>query len=315
MRYAKRILNTLIEKAGKQSMPRITPMLISLGIGIGFLGRRKCSDVSDGTLAAGYIRRAGKRVWSAISGEEDAVATIPKQEQNRPALMFDSSTLLLNKRFWPFSMDFFVSRRAFADVFLFHAAHLYELIHVSESSTLFDRMMMHKMDPYGCISYKVYCRDKKRLEGKHLNRPLEKVVVICTKDNEYHSDFSQNVLRLNRWNGEPETGLFGLLNFLHSLYFSGINDFRPTLMSYTGKDFHKAFEEVQKAIFVGRNMFSWNAGRKYEGRVEEINKCRIRDYDDARRLMDKDVKHIDSNESGLPGFGSILSLAARVFFS
>ncbi|KAM0672895.1 mitochondrial inner membrane protein required for protein import [Ordospora colligata] len=210
-------------------------------------------------------------------------------------------------------MDFFVSRRAFTDVFLFHAAHLYELIHVSESSTLFDKMMMHKMDPYGCISYKVYCKDKQRFEGKHLNRSLEKVVVVCTKDDEYHKDFSQNVLKLNKWSGEPEMGLFGLLNFLHSLYFSGINDFRPTLMSYTGKDFHEAFEKVQKAVFVSRNMFSWNTGRKYEGRVEEINRCRINDYESARKVMDKDVNNVNSDEGLLSVFGSIMNLVVRVF--
>ncbi|KMV65209.1 putative TFIIF-interacting CTD phosphatase [Encephalitozoon cuniculi EcunIII-L] len=295
-------------KIEEKKFPFITSSALSLGVGIAILGRRGGSD--DHSIV-GYVRRAGARICSFLREKNQVIPVLPPQERPRPTVVFDCEDFLVKKRFSFFNLDFLVTGRAFADLFLFHAAHIYELVHVSGSPGSFSRLLLHRIDPYGCISYKVYCKDKKTFSSEHLNRPLQRVVVVSTRENEYHKDFDGNTIKLERWSGDPEHGLLDLLNFLHSLHFMGIKDFRGTLRSYLGKDFCSAFEKVQKSIFVQRNMFSWDVGRRYRSRINEINEKRMKDFKRAKEIMDKDLPRRDTiEESSILQY--VLGLATRL---
>ncbi|AFM99151.1 putative TFIIF-interacting CTD phosphatase [Encephalitozoon hellem ATCC 50504] len=291
----KKFLQELKSKMEERRFPYITSSILSLGAAVAILGR---PDGSKDQSIVGYIRRFKKKVYSFAREKDTGIPILPPQEQPKPTIIFDCEDFLVKKKFSFFSFDFLVTKRAFTDLFLFHSAHLYELVHASESPVSFSRHLLHRIDPYGCISYKVYCKDKKMFSSKHLNRPLEKVVVISTREDEYHEDFDDNILKLDKWPGSPERGLLDLLNFLHNLYFTRIEDFRGTLKSYLGKDFYSAYERVQKKIFVQRNLFSWNVEKRYRERINRIDEKRQKDFERAKEIMDRDLQGKDVKEEG-----------------
>lgn len=293
------------ERADGQRLPVVTASLLSIGVGTALLGRRRGSEDASGCLA-----RMRDRIRGFFGENVHSVPILPPQSQRRPVLVFDATDLVARRKFSVLSLDFLVSKRAFADVFLFHTAHLYELIHVSESSSEFNRLLLHRLDPYGCISYKVFCEDKKRLTGRHLNRPLEKVVALSTREGEYHSDLSENTLRINRWKGDAENGLLDLVNFFYNLHFVGAEDFRGTIRSYFGKDFYPTFSRVQKSIFVNRNLFCWDVERRYRERIDEINRKRMEDFEGARTVMDAGLK----TEEKWSVLGYAFELAVKCLF-
>ncbi|ADM12378.1 uncharacterized protein Eint_100520 [Encephalitozoon intestinalis ATCC 50506] len=282
-----KLLGAFRSRMEEKRFPFITSSMLSLGVGIAILGRP--NGAKDKSIM-GYIKRAKEKACRFLQDPEPKTPVLPPQERPKPTVIFDCKDFLIKKRFSFFNLDFLVTKRAFTDLFLFHSAHIYELVHVSESSVGFSRFLLNRIDPYGCISYKVYCKDKKMFGSEHLNRPLEKVVVISTKENEYHKDFDENLLRLEKWRGGPEYGLLDLLNFLHNLHFTGISDFRGTLKSYLGKNFYSAFERVQKGIFVQRNLFSWDVEKRYRSRIKEINEKRMKDFEKAKKTMDADLQ-------------------------
>lgn len=310
MDFLEKTWRGLRDRMKTKGFPVITTSLLSLGAGVVVLGRPE--DPSDRS-AGGYLRRAGIYAYKLIKEKGGQIPVLPPQCHPKPVVVFDCSELLLKRDFSFFSFDFLVARRAFTDIFLFHTAHLYELIHVSECSSRFNRLLLQRMDPYGCISYKVYCGDKKKFTSQHLNRPLEKTVVISTRHGEYHEDFNSNVVRLGKWSGKPECGLLDLVNFLYSLHFINVEDFRNTLRSYWGKEFYSTFNKVQENIFVSRNLFTWNTRKKYKKRIEEINRKRVEDFQRAREKMDKDLKENPKDGEGSTS-GWILGFVVKAYF-
>lgn len=306
-----KFLQAFKSRIEERRFPYITSSLLSFGVGVAILGRP--NDFKDQSIM-GHIRRAKEKICRFVKEKDMGIPTLPPQEHPRPTIVFDCEDFLVKKKFSFFSFDFLVTKRSFTDLFLFHSAHIYELVHVSESSVGFSRCLLHRIDPYGCISYKVYCKDKKMFSSKHLNRPLERFVVVSTKEDEYHKDFNENILKLEKWQGEPEWGLLSLLNFLHNLHFVGVKDFRDTLKTYFGKNFYSAYERVQRSIFVQRNLFTWDVERKYRDRVNEINKKRQKDFEKAKRVMDMDLqdKGMKEEEGSILGYVFSLGIKALI---
>lgn len=296
------------DKTESGGFPAVTASLLSLGTGIAILGRSE----KNGGGPVGYLKRAGNKMYSFLRKGQNHIPTLPSQDKARPVLMFDCSAFLLKKNFSFFSLDFLVTKRAFSDVFLFHTAHLYELIHISDSQTDFNRLLLQKIDPYGCISYKIYCEDKKMFTKKHLNRPLEKTVVISTKDDEYNKDFNENILVLKPWQGRQEPGLLDLINFLYNLHFINVVDFRSTIKSYWRKDFHSVFDRVQERIFTQRNIFTWNVRKRYKEKIDELNRKRIEEFKKAKNVMDADLRGGKTEETSV--LGHILDAVTKACF-
>jgi mitochondrial import inner membrane translocase subunit TIM50 len=289
-----------------EGFPYITASLLSLGIGVGLAG---VPHPGEGRDPLSYLKRAAERV-SRLLRRDESMPVLPPQKEPKPVVLFDQDGVLSRRTFSLFDLDFLYTRRPFSDLFLFHTAHLYELVSVSGSVSSTSREVLRDIDPYGCISYKIFCGNKRLFNKSHLSgRPLERLVVLATRESEYHEDFRDNVLNIGGWDGSSEGRLLDLINFLYNLHFAGITDFRGTIRSYTGKDFFTAFSAVQRRLFRSRNMFQWNTDAKYEARVREINETRMKEYAKAKAVMDRDLKRESS------GSGDIFGLALRMLLS
>jgi mitochondrial import inner membrane translocase subunit TIM50 len=291
-----------------EGFPYITASLLSLGVCIGLTGS-PCPGESKGPFD--YLKRSAKRIYKLLSRDGETIHALPPQKEAKPVIMFDQNEILTRRSFSFFDLDFLYAKRPFSDVFLFHTAHLYELVNVCDLMSSTDRGILQEIDPYGCISYKMFCSSKKMLTREHLGgRPVERLVVLTTKENEYHEDFRDNVLNIGRWSGAPEHRLLDLVNFFYNLHFAGIKDFRSTIKSYSGMDFFAAFDSVQRRLFRSRNMFLWNTDLKYAAKVSEINEMRIGEYKRAKAVMDKDLKTGEGYASDVLSFvlRTVLSL-------
>eukprot|EP00866_Antonospora_locustae_P000276 jgi/Antlo1/276/683 len=265
----------------KQGFPFISTSLVLSGVSMYWLGR---PSVNDKIGTCGYIKRISEKLLTIIKA--DNIPTLPEQDQKKPVVLFDVENILIKPRLFPLNFCFSAYKRKFSDVFLFHLAHIYELVSIT---SLDDESLYKKIDPYGCISYRLFVPDKKLFEPKHLNRNLKKVVCIASKENEYNHKFHENTLNIGSWNEIGDKRLLQVLDFLINLYFTSINDWRKTISSYRGKDFYETFGKVHKNIFFRRNFLSFNLENKYKNTIENINKSRIMEFKRAEVIMEENI--------------------------
>jgi len=142
-----------------------------------------------------------------------------------------------------------IAKRPGADLFLFYAAQLYEVIVFSSLPQHEGDAIVKKLDPYGCISYALYRFATRYRNGIHqkdlslINRDLSKVIVIG-HDTIGFSCHPQNMIRVKPWvagsegtsssspNGEEFGILEEMVDFLEMLAFSKKSDVRPVLEKY-----------------------------------------------------------------------------------
>lgn len=265
----------------KQGFPFISTSLFLSGASIYLLGR---PSTNEKVSTRSYIKRASEKLLSML--KVDNIPTLPEQDPKKPVVLFDVENILIKPRRFPLNFCFTAHKRRFSDVFLFHLAHIYELISITSSD---DESLYKKIDPYGCISYRLFVPDKKLFEPKHLNRKLEKVVCIASKESEYNHKFHDNILNIGSWNDTGDSRLLQVLDFLINLYFTSINDWRKTISSYRGKDFYDTFNKVHKNIFFKRNFLSFNLESKYKNTIESINKSRIAEFKRAEVIMEENI--------------------------
>lgn len=107
---------------------------------------------------------------------------------------------------------------------------------------------LNKIDPYGCITYRVFIDEKKRINSSNINRNLESTVFISTKNNEFHTDFKSNIIKLPKWNCSKDNTMLDLVHFFTNFNYMNPKDVRPTLMSYNNKNFIDNFKVIQKQL-------------------------------------------------------------------
>ena len=108
--------------------------------------------------------------------------------------------------------------------------------------------LINKVDPFRCINYRIFIKNKIKLNLNDLNRNPKKLVVL-TVGNKFNDTFNLNKLTIPRCNGKNYSKLFDLLHFLNNLYLMNLEYFRPTILSYKDKDFFKTFESIQRMLF------------------------------------------------------------------
>lgn len=265
-----------------QGFPRITAAAALTGSLLYGLGRPSALEWGG---VGGYLRRASQRLANMLKA--DNLPVLPAQENKKPVLVFDLENVLIRHTFRPLSMPFAVQKRQFSDVFLFHVAHLYEMVSITSADNY--EKIVAQLDPYGCIGYRLFLPDKTRFEPKHLNRPLENVVCLASKENEYHKAFRSNELNIGSWGGERDSKLLSVLDFLANLYFTNVSDWRKTVCSYRGKDFFSTFDRVHKSIFSHKNFLALDPEKKYRTMVKRVNEDRINEFLRAKVVMDQNV--------------------------
>ena len=265
-------------------------------------GRPKEGEDSGGVL--GYLRRSGRRAFSLVKAKD--APTLPDQQDERPVLLFDTEDILVSHGFSPLRMHFVVKKRPHAGTFLFHLAHIYEIVTVTGSENY--QRIFEEIDPYGCISYRLFLPDKRAFGRRNLNRSLSKTVCLASKENEYSRELQQNTINIGKWARADDSKLLRVLDFLVSLHFSGTADWRKTISSYRHKDFFSAFERTSRRMFARKHLFSLGADKKYEKVTEKIGWERVCEYERARRIMDEHV----AKDAMANGGTSILAMAANV---
>jgi len=257
-----------------KSIPLITPALAVASVSAYLLGRQK----ADG----GTLRSRLVECVRSIIIENDQMPRIPAQERDKPTVLLDFQHILTCNRFSLRRFDFMSYKRAYCEAFLYNLVGHYEIINISDMHSAEGTFLMDKIDPYGCISYRLFTRDKARYTMEHLNRAPERVVVLSTAPNEFHPSLRENTIWLPKWRGENDARLFDIMHFFNNLYFLKVHDYRPTVGSYNGKDFFSTFRSIQKRLYNQRNLFSHIP---FESKLQEVNEQKVREYQIASTNM------------------------------
>lgn len=251
--------------------------------------------------------RAVSFLWEHLLDDNHiTVPTLPESTSRKPVVLFDAQNFLLSDRFSLKRFDFVLYRRAFCEEFLFNMIKNFELINISELPGPYGSGAINKIDPFGCISYRLALNRKRDFTLKNLNRPAERLLVISTDGDEFHRSMRDNTILVPKWNGKRDSTLFDLLHFCNTLYYLSVDDYRPTIKSYRGREFFATARAAQKSLFQQRNLLSFTS---FEKKLEETNNARIDAYKTARREMEgqKTVQLSDV-------LGNVFAFARHILF-
>ncbi len=230
------------------------------------------------TLAATFVPFRKTNILSKLrSGSKsffnkDDIPTIPKTS-NKPVLVFDFRDFLVKSKFSFSHFDYSFYKRPFSEEFIFNLFPNYELINISDAQSDECLNTISKIDHYGFISYRLFVNNKKNIFQNHLNRDLNKLIILSTTKNEYNPVFDNNILLCNKWNGKYDTLLFDLSVFLNNI--SNLKNFKPLIKSYKSTDFESEFKDVLKTNFIQNNLFSFKV---FENEMEIERKKIIEEY-------------------------------------
>lgn len=271
------LLNKFHNSEYRRRTPVVTPAILATAVGA-------CTALCYRRNSLGVVLRNPLTFVRGLLFDKDTVPTIPSQEKKRPVILFDASNLLYTDRFSLSRFDIATLKRSYSEEFLFNTAHHYEIISVSDASQSEGSKALNQVDPFGCISYRIFVRDKKAFRKENLNRPLAQLAVITSLENEFHPDFERNTIRLERWTGKKDSVLLDMVHFFTNLHYMSLKDFRGTIESYRGSDFCASFQNTLKRLFRQRNLF---AQGRFMQKLEEVNERKVRDYETARRSLMK----------------------------
>lgn len=224
------------------------------------------------------------RQIKASMKEYSVVPKIPQQKVMKPTLVFDFNGFISSDRFSFRRFEFVSYKRPYCEEMLYGLVGNYEMINVSDVPSTQSFPLLSRLDPFGCIAYRLSVRNKKDFLPCHLNRPLEKTIVIATNCDEFNPAFKKNMLILPKWTGEEDSALLDVLHFFTSLHFMGPKDVRPTLKTYYNTDFLTTFRHIQHKLYNQRNLFSFES---FEKKLGKVNDARIEEYERAKKGMKK----------------------------
>lgn len=149
-----------------------------------------------------------------------------------------------------------VAKRPGAELFLFYAAQMFEVVVFSSLPQHEGDALVKKLDPFGCISYSlfrfatthtangVYLKDLSKI-----NRDLSKVIVLG-HDKAGFSAQTENFVQMREWNGDAkDRALEESIDYLEMLAFSRLKDLRPAIKYQSKKVFPDEFEKEQADSF------------------------------------------------------------------
>ncbi|EJW03895.1 hypothetical protein EDEG_01805 [Edhazardia aedis USNM 41457] len=135
-------------------------------------------DANFKKKATDYLKKITDKIFDSITIPKQGLPVIPEKTDTKPVFVINSLDHFVYKKFDPFRFAFLVRKRAFTDVFLFHMAHLYEIVLVSKLRPDEGEELLKFVDPYGCINYRLFSKDSDRFGKNNLNRNLKKLIVL-----------------------------------------------------------------------------------------------------------------------------------------
>lgn len=273
----------------EQDIPKISGSLVLSSLCLSILGK-----TSERSKSHSFVHNFTLGIHKFIDTitEKQLIPTIPSTEIKKPVCIFDMDDLLITKKFSFLNLKSMIYKRPFTQTFLFHMAHFYELILLTQHDIHEGQKILNSIDPYGCIAYRVFLKDKRLFTMKNINRSTKQLINIKTEDEKliFNDHLIDNTIVIPKWKGSKDSRLLDLLSFCTNLAILGVPDYRNTLMSYKNTSFFDTFDFVQKMIFKERNMFTWNYDKAYKSKVDEINKERIETFEKARLEMEQQLE-------------------------
>ncbi|KAM0678789.1 Mitochondrial import inner membrane translocase subunit TIM50 [Binucleata daphniae] len=294
-----------------KTLPLLTPSLLLAGTAIYITGKPKNPDDSNSVIS--YFRRSCNVFFSYVAKKRE-IPVLPKQDAIKPVIIFDVNDFLVKKKFSFITNNYY--KRPYTNVFLFHLAHLYELILISEMNASESNNLLQKIDPFGCISYRLFLNNKNEFTSKNLNRDTKTTMYIETevsknkqindqinhkineqqvvnrnakassKNNVTDDPFLKlsefNKINIDKWNGKKDDKLLILLDFFVKLKHSNMNDYKKIANLYKNKEFTNAYNKQQKEKYRKSHIFVWNVNESYKKSKAKLNEERIKDFERAK---------------------------------
>lgn len=203
---------------------------------------------------------------------------LPSQQKSRPTLLLNPEKLLFRK--YPSLFNYKIRIRPFAGLFLFNLAHHYEIISFIRGTPNEQKFIYDRLDPYGCISYRL------NNEDVIINREPQKCVILQTDDDQWDDRYKMNILTVQEWNGKPDDKIFLLDQFLSNLLYVDTSTWNNTMSSYNNLPFFQCYNQVQKRIFHSRHFFLQN----YDKFMKNVQDEKIREFENAKIIMDEQLR-------------------------
>jgi import inner membrane translocase subunit TIM50 len=150
-----------------------------------------------------------------------------------------------------------VAKRPGAEIFLFYAAQLYEVVVFSSMQQYDGENVVRKLDPFGCISYSLFRFATRHEKGRYikelsvLNRDPAKTIIIG-HDTEGFRGCSENMLATKPWDGSAgDDDLERSVDFLEGLAMSRAQDVRTVVSKFKSDNefFPSSYDETQSNMF------------------------------------------------------------------
>eukprot|EP00124_Ichthyophonus_hoferi_P004010 Ihof_evm2s395 gene=Ihof_evmTU2s395 len=236
--------------------------------GFGYMGRPNTEQemgenmvhrYDNENLIKQYYLRSKDRLYAFYSYYADPSDTslLPDplpQHQQPPTLVLEYNNVLTYSEWTP-EAGYRVKVRKGAREFLRYLAQFYEIvIYTSVSSQTADPILAGLQGEVPVIFSALYRDSTRYKHGVHikdltcLNRDLSKVIMIDTHSDNY-SLTPCNGIALDPWNGSSDDNtLVELLPFFVMMATTGLEDVRPVLSYYQGKNVVQTYKDNQKLI-------------------------------------------------------------------
>ncbi|KAI8986604.1 HAD-like domain-containing protein [Pilobolus umbonatus] len=257
---------------GKKKLAIGTGVVVGTGLGCLFYYGRPFEDdrdskyVAENPLVAAYHRSVDRfhmfeEKMSKPIRDKLLPDPLPAPYQRTHTLVINMDETLVYST-WDKKHGWRHAKRPGVDYFLPYIAQMYEIVVFTSQPSMNAEPILEKLDQNKAIMYRLYRDSTHYVDGKHykdlshLNRDLSKVIIMDSNP-EAFSLQPENGIALKPWKGDPkDTGLLEYIPFLEDIAIGDVQDVRPLLKSYEGKDIPKERARLE-AEFQKKRKLEW----------------------------------------------------------
>jgi import inner membrane translocase subunit TIM50 len=199
--------------------------------------------------------------------------TVPENQRQPFTLVLSLEDLMIHTT-WDRKNGYRTAKRPGIDYFIRYLSQYYELVLFTSVPIAMADPVIKKLDPFHFIMWPLGREATKYENGQYvkdleyLNRDLSKTIIVDT--NAAHvKNQPENAIVLPKWKGDPKDehtkDLVGLIPFLEYVATMGIDDVRPVIKSFEGKDIPEEFmrreNEARKRFLAQYEQQKSKAGR------------------------------------------------------
>lgn len=199
--------------------------------------------------------------------------TVPENQRQPFTLVLSLEDLMIHTT-WDRKNGYRTAKRPGIDYFIRYLSQYYELVLFTSVPIAMADPVIKKLDPFHFIMWPLGREATKYENGQYvkdleyLNRDLSKTIIIDTHAPHVKNQ-PDNAVVLPKWKGDPQDphtkDLVGLIPFLEYVATMGIDDVRPVIKSFEGKDIPEEFmrreNEARKRFLAQHEQQKSKAGK------------------------------------------------------